>query len=49
MKRKFLAIVLSVVLALTACPFAFATEADFTPAPEATPAATESAPVTDAP
>ena len=49
MKRKFLAIVLSVVLALTACPFAFATEADFTPAPEATPAATESASVTDAP
>ena len=51
MKRKFLAIVLSVVLALTACPFAFATEADFTPtpAPETTPAATESAPVTDAP
>ena len=49
MKRKFLAIVLSVVLALTACPFAFATEADFTPAPEATPAGTESASVTDAP
>ena len=46
MKRKFLAIVLSVVLALTACPFAFATEADFTPtpAPEITPAASESAP-----
>ena len=49
MKRKFLAIVLSVVLALTACPFAFATEADFTPAPEATPAATQTASVTDAP
>lgn len=51
MKRKFLAVILSVVLALTACPFAFATEADFTPtpAPETTPAATESAPVTDAP
>ena len=49
MKRKFLAIVLSVVLALTACPFAFATEADFTPAPEATPAATQTAPVTDEP
>ena len=44
MKRKFLAIVLSVVLALTACPFAFATEADFTPTPEATPVATESVP-----
>ena len=49
MKRKFLAVVLSVVLALTACPFALATEADFTPAPEGTPAATESAPATDAP
>ena len=51
MKRKFLAVILSVVLALTACPFAFATEADFTPtpAPETTPAATESAPVTTEP
>ncbi len=49
MKRKFLAVLLSLALALTACPFAFATEADFTPVPEVTPAASESAPVTTEP
>ena len=49
MKRKFLAVLLSVALVLTACPFAFATEDDFTPtpAPEATPAATQTASVTE--
>ena len=49
MKRKFLAVLLSVALVLTACPFAFATEDDFTPtpAPEVTPAATQTASVTE--